>query len=59
MKAFGVVIFPLSWQLGIWNRPKKSILAIGPLRFVVYHQPGDWKPEPFDLRDNLEGPGMM
>lgn len=43
MKAFGVVLFPLSWKLGVWNRPKKSILAFGPLRFVVYHTPGEWK----------------
>lgn len=44
--AFGVVIFPLSWRLGFWRRAKKDILSIGPIRFVLYKQPGEWKPAP-------------
>lgn len=41
--AFGIVIFPTSWHLGVWRREKKDILAIGPLRFVLYKRPGAWK----------------
>jgi hypothetical protein len=41
--AFGIVLFPTSWRLGVWRRPKKNILSIGPFRFVYYKTPGDWK----------------
>ncbi len=40
--GFGFVIFPLSWRIGFWPRPKKSIIAFGPLRFVLHKQPGEW-----------------
>lgn len=43
--AFGLVIFPTSWRLGVWHRAKKDILSIGPIRFVLYKAPGVWKPE--------------
>lgn len=56
--GFGFVIFPFSWKLGLWARDKKTLYAFGPLRFVVYKRPGTWKPK-FDLRDNLESPGML
>lgn len=42
--AFGIVIFPGSWRLGVWRREKKDILSIGPVRFVLYKDPGQWKP---------------
>jgi len=42
--AFGIVFFPLSWRLGLWVREKKTLLAVGPIRFVVYKAPGEWKP---------------
>lgn len=42
--AFGIVIFPTSWRLGVWRREKKDILSIGPVRFVLYKDPGRWKP---------------
>jgi len=42
--AFGIVIFPFSWRLGLWCREKKSIFSIGPIRFVAYKRPGQWKP---------------
>jgi len=42
--AFGIVFFPTSWRLGVWCRPKKDILSIGPIRFVLYKAPGVWKP---------------
>lgn len=41
--AFGIVIFPTSWRLGIWSREKKDIVSIGPIRFVFYKRPGNWK----------------
>lgn len=41
---FGIAIFPLSWHLGLWSRPKKTIFAFGPLRFIRYARPGEWKP---------------
>lgn len=41
--AFGIVLFPFSWRLG-WRREKKDILSIGPVRFVLYRNPGRWKP---------------
>jgi hypothetical protein len=47
--AFGIAIFPTSWRLGLWLRPKKDILSIGPFRFVLYKAPGGWKPERGDL----------
>lgn len=34
--GFGVVIFPTSWHLGYWPREKKTMIAFGPLRFVLY-----------------------
>lgn len=40
----GIAIFPTSWHLGLWSREKKSIFALGPLRFVWYKQPGAWTP---------------
>lgn len=43
--AFGIVVFPFSWRLGVWSRPKKDILSIGPIRFVLYKDPGEWKVE--------------
>jgi hypothetical protein len=42
-RAFGIVFFPTSWRLGIWRRPKKDILSIGPIRFVYYKTAGEWK----------------
>lgn len=42
--GFGIVLFPMSWKLGVWPRDKKSILAIGPFRFVWHKQPGAWTP---------------
>lgn len=59
MRAFGIVVFPTDWRLGIWLRAKKDILAVGPFRFVLYKKPGEWKPKPFDIRDDMEAPGMM
>jgi hypothetical protein len=44
--AFGIVIFPTSWRIGIWSRPKKDILSIGPIRFVLYKNAGEWKTIP-------------
>jgi hypothetical protein len=41
--AFGLVIFPFSWRLGFWGRPHKDIVSLGPLRFVLHKQPGEWK----------------
>jgi hypothetical protein len=43
--AFGLVIFPTSWRLGLWRRAKKDIFAVGPIRFVLYKAPGVWKPK--------------
>lgn len=40
--GIGFVIFPLSWRFGFWPRAKKSIFALGPLRFVLHKQPGEW-----------------
>lgn len=40
--GFGIVIFPASWHFAVWRREKKDILAIGPLRFVLHKQPGQW-----------------
>jgi hypothetical protein len=59
MIGFGIVIFPFSWKLDFWGREKKSILSFGPIRFVLYKKPGEWKPKPFDARDDMEAPGMM
>jgi hypothetical protein len=42
--GIGFVVFPFSWKLGPWVREKKTIYALGPLRFVVYKSPGEWKP---------------
>lgn len=42
--AFGIVVFPLSWRFGLWRREKKDIFSVGPIRFVLYKQPGRWKP---------------
>lgn len=47
--AVGFVIFPTSWRLGVWSRPKKDILSIGPFRFVFYKAPGMWKPKHGDV----------
>lgn len=44
MIAFGIVIFPTSWRLGVWRREKKDSLSIGPVRLVLYKNPGNWKP---------------
>lgn len=58
---FGIALFPFSWHLGLWSRPKKSIFAFGPLRFINYKSPGAWKPDdkpfnlPFDLRPGING----
>lgn len=41
--GIGIVIFPFSWHLGFWGRPKKDIISIGPVRFVLHKLPGDWK----------------
>lgn len=57
--GFGIVLFPFSWRFGPWVRDHKSLFAIGPIRFVLHKKAGEWKPAPFDLRDHLEGPGMM
>jgi len=42
--AFGIVIFPSSWRFGVWRREKKDIFSVGPIRFVLYKNPGRWKP---------------
>jgi hypothetical protein len=53
--AFGIVFFPLSWRFGPWDRPKKFIFSVGPVRFVWYKQPGKWKPlNPLDPVDPRE-----
>lgn len=44
MMGFGIVLFPLSWKLDFWGREKKDILSFGPIRIVLYKQPGSWKP---------------
>lgn len=41
--GFGLVVFPMSWKLGLWSRPKKWMFAFGPMRFTVYHARGAWK----------------
>jgi hypothetical protein len=43
MQAFGIVLFPFSWRFGLWAREKKTLFAVGPLRFVVYRKPGEWR----------------
>lgn len=42
--GIGIVLFPLSWKLDFWPRDKKDIIAVGPLRFVLYKHPGEWAP---------------
>lgn len=42
--GIGFVIFPTSWRFGLWRRDKKDIFAVGPFRFVLHKQPGDWAP---------------
>ena len=42
--GLGFAIFPMSWHWGLWSRDKKSIFAVGPMRFVLHKQPGDWTP---------------
>lgn len=45
MNGYSLTIIPRSWALGVWHKLHKTILAIGPLRFVVHRALGDWKAE--------------
>jgi hypothetical protein len=46
MTGYGITIIPLSWALGFWRRPYKTLFAFGPLRFVRYRALGPWMLEP-------------
>lgn len=53
--GFSLVFIPLSWALGVWRKPHKTIYSIGPFRFAVHRALGGWKPsEPF-VPDPLRG----
>lgn len=43
MTAFGITVFPFSWGLGVWSKPHKTLLAIGPIRFVVHYTTKHWR----------------
>lgn len=49
--GFSLVFIPRSWALGVWRKPHKTIYSLGPFRFAVHHDLGEWKPgeakEPF------------
>jgi hypothetical protein len=36
LHGWGITIFPMSWGLGIWRRPTKTLFALGPVLFVKY-----------------------
>jgi hypothetical protein len=44
-KAIGVMLVPTSWGLGVWHRGNggKTIVAIGPVRLVIWRHLGSWK----------------
>jgi hypothetical protein len=53
--ALGIVIFPSSWRLGLWRREKKDIFSVGPIRFVLYKKPGEWKRRAFECWEFTDG----
>ncbi len=36
MKAYSLTLVPMSWGFGRWNVRKKTLWALGPLRFVLH-----------------------
>ena len=44
--GIGITFIPLSWHVGVWRRPHKDILSIGPIRLVYYRLRGEWKTQP-------------
>ena len=48
MNGYSITFIPKSWRVGVWDRPKKTLYALGPFRFVIHRFLGDWRPqEPF------------
>lgn len=44
MTGYSIAFFPLSWAVGVWRKPHKTLWSLGPFRFVVHHVQGDWRP---------------
>lgn len=38
-----VVFIPFSWALGVWRRPHKTMLALGPFRLGLHRDLPNWK----------------
>lgn len=38
MTGFSIAVFPLSWNLGPWNKGHKWLFAVGPFRFVIHRK---------------------
>lgn len=45
MFGIGITLIPMSWAFDYWDKGHKKLLAIGPLRFVVYNNLPKWKEE--------------
>jgi hypothetical protein len=43
MNGYSLTLIPRSWALDIWRKPHKTIVAFGPLRFVLHRALGPWK----------------
>jgi len=44
--GFGITLFPTSWAIGLWKKPHKTLLSLGPIRLVFYRTQGEWKAQP-------------
>lgn len=41
--GLSIVIIPFSWGFGVWRRPHKTMLALGPIRVGFHRDLPDWK----------------
>jgi hypothetical protein len=55
--GFSIAIFPFSWALGGWTRPKKYLFAIGPFRFIAHWNVGPWVGDPCWQNSGKDGDG--
>lgn len=46
MNGYGLLFVPLSWAIGRWVKPHKTLWALGPFRFVVHTSLGKWRETP-------------
>lgn len=45
-RGYSLVFIPLSWAVGVWRRPHKTIYSFGPFRFAAHYALGPWEPFP-------------